>query len=85
MENKETLEEVAKEFANNSATTNYEEGINVGKYQGFINGAKWQMERSYIEEEVLKLWNWLNDGFIIRKSLPTREELIGWFNQFKKK
>ena len=32
-----------------------------------------------------KLWNWLNDGFIIRKSLPTREELIGWFEQFKNK
>jgi len=44
-----------------------------------------QQERMYSEEEVLKLWNWLNDGFIIRKSLPTREELIGWFEQFKKK
>ena len=42
-------------------------------------------ERRYSEEEVLDLWNWLNDGFIIRKSLPTREELIGWFEQFKKK
>ena len=42
-------------------------------------------ERMYSEEEVLDLWNWLNDGFIIRKSLPTREELIGWFEQFKKK
>jgi hypothetical protein len=44
-----------------------------------------QQERMYSEEEVLKLWNWLNDGFIIRKSLPTREELIGWFEQFKNK
>jgi hypothetical protein len=26
----------------------------------------------------------LNDGFMMRKSLPTREELIGWFEQFKK-
>jgi len=41
---KETLEEVAKEFSNNSAVTNYEEGINVGKYQGFIQGAKWQQQ-----------------------------------------
>ena len=44
-----------------------------------------QDKNKYSEEEVLKLWNWLNDGFIIRKSLPTREELIGWFEQFKKK
>lgn len=41
----ETLEEVAKEFGNNSAVTNYQEGINVGKYQGFIEGAKWQMDK----------------------------------------
>jgi hypothetical protein len=39
----------------------------------------------YSEEEVFNLWNWLNDGFIIRKSLPTKEELLGWFEQFKKK
>ncbi len=55
MKNKETLEEVAKDFANNSAVTNYEEGINVGKYQGFIAGAKWQQERSYSYEEVLEI------------------------------
>lgn len=42
-------------------------------------------QQGYSEEEVLDLWNWLNDGFIIRKSLPTREELIGWFEQFKNK
>lgn len=41
----EKLEEAAKEFANNSAVTNYEEGINVGKYQGFIAGAKWILKQ----------------------------------------
>ena len=64
--------------------TNYENDLNNIK-AGLYEGAKWQAERMYSEEEVLKLWNWLNDGFIIRKSLPTREELIGWFEQFKKK
>jgi len=64
--------------------TNYENDLNNIKV-GLYEGAKWQAERMYSEEEVLKLWNWLNDGFIIRKSLPTREELIGWFEQFKKK
>ena len=44
-----------------------------------------KQQQGYSEEDVLKLWNWLNDGFIIRKSLPTREELIGWFEQFKNK
>jgi len=42
-------------------------------------------KRMYSEEETLNLWNWLNDGFIIRKSLPTKEELFGWFEQFKNK
>lgn len=35
------------------------------------------------DKKVLDLWNWLNDGFIIRKSLPTVEELAGWFEQNK--
>jgi len=73
----ETLEEVAKEFSNNSAVTNYEEGINVGKYQGFIQGAKWQQERSYSEEEVLKL--------LLNCPTNTEKETIEWFEQFKKK
>jgi len=51
----------------------------------FKEGAKWQAEKMYSEEETLNLWNWLNDGFIIRKSLPTKEELFGWFEQFKNK
>jgi hypothetical protein len=55
----------------------------------FISGAKWQAERMYSEEEVLNLWKVyikLNDGFMTRKSLPTRlEELIDWFEQNKKK
>ena len=74
----ETLEEAAEKWFN-------KDGFYPNPKQGFISGAKWQQERSYSEEEVLELWNWLNDGFIIRKSLPTREELIGWFKQFKNK
>ena len=78
----ESLEEAAKKWLN-------KDGLNVCNHYdtipSFIAGAKWQQERSYSEEEVLELWNWLNDGFIIRKSLPTREELIGWFETFKNK
>jgi hypothetical protein len=51
-------------------------------YCGGLEESK--QERMYREEEVLKLWNWLNDGFIMRKSLPTRYELIEWFKQFEK-
>lgn len=80
----ETIEEAAKEFANNSATTNYEEGINVGKYQGFIKGAKWQQQQQkqmYSEEDVLDAWE-----LGAREGLPlTREKKEKLFNQFKKK
>ncbi len=95
----ETLEEVINNEINNIHinSSNLE---NIAKYNRIsgtlfselkkcmINIAKWQQEQDknkYSEEEVLKLWNWLNDGFMMRRSLPTREELIGWFEQFKKK
>jgi hypothetical protein len=58
----ETLEEVAKEFGNNSAVTNYQEGINVGKYQGFIEGAKWQKEQIGKSEFLQKLRETLSDA-----------------------
>jgi hypothetical protein len=81
--NKETLEETAK-LAFSYEYGGEETSITDRKRDAFIEGAKWQSERMYSEEEVVKLWNWLNDGFVMRKSLPTKEELIEWFNQFKK-
>mgnify|MGYP006921281610 CR=1 FL=1 len=39
-----SVEKMAEEFANNSATTNYEDGINVGKYQGYIAGVNTHKE-----------------------------------------
>jgi hypothetical protein len=77
----ESIEEAAERYVTNEPDATLKL---ISKYS-FKDGARWQTERMYSEEEVLKLWNWLNDGFIIRKSLPTREELIGWFEQFKKK
>jgi hypothetical protein len=77
---KETLEQAAKEFANNSAVTNYEEGINVGKYQGFIEGAKWQQEQAkkmYSEEEVEVI---AKDAY----SMGRNNILIGVFNRWIK-
>ena len=76
----ETLDEFAKEFANNSAITNYEEGINVGKYQGFINGAKWQQERSYSEEEVI--WALL---LCSNKKFKNSLEVKEWWDNFQNK
>jgi hypothetical protein len=96
-----SLEEIAKKYAidvNVKRGGNKEAYQNCSRLD-FITGAKsdaareyWfekfqqeQDKNMYSDEEVFNLWNWLNDGFIIRKSLPTKEELLGWFKQFKNK
>ena len=62
MKNKETIEEAAEKYVNS-----FEFGIahprRVCK-NAFINGAKWQQERSYSEEEVKDLLNCLNHSSI---------------------
>jgi len=69
----ETVEEAAERHVN----------INVAKYasklmykEHFIDGAKWQQERSYSEEEVMNIIDSFIDNFDSRKE---------WFKQFKKK
>jgi len=57
----ETLEEATKKYANKNgdiSTTELEDAI---FKQGFIDGAKWQQERSYSEEEVIKFGQWLSE------------------------
>jgi hypothetical protein len=65
------LEELAKDF--------YSDENQLMERIAFKRGYTECKENMYSEEEVMKLWNWLNDGFIMRKSLPTRYELIDWF------
>jgi hypothetical protein len=56
MKNKETLEEVARKYANitHNRPLDEEERYykDYQKHDGFIEGAKWQAERMYSEEEV---------------------------------
>jgi hypothetical protein len=81
MKNKETtLEEVAEIWVHNRFTKQIkDEDIYASKssiIQSHILFAKWQMERSYSEEEVLKL---------LEKSHFVEENIYEWFEQFKKK
>ena len=65
----ETLEEKAKEF-----------DFATGRY-AFKQGAKWEQERSYSEEEVVKiLYQFHYD--LVNSNFDTKEE---WFKQFIKK
>ena len=70
----ETLEEAAENYNLNTINA-------FGDYESFIAGAKWQQERSYNEEEVIKiLYQFHYD--LINSNFDTKEE---WFKQFKKK
>jgi hypothetical protein len=78
MKNKETLEEAAVKYSNNFTEDE-------GKFaiEDFINGAKWQQERSYSEEDVK---NAFLDGWQLRDGdLPFPKAKNKWFEQFKKK
>ena len=71
----ETLEEAAENYTKDG-TKHFMEKTNV--QIGFIEGAKWQQERSYSEEEVIK---------IVEKSRETglTAEFLLLTEQFKKK
>jgi len=72
---KETLEEEAKEFFRKFKHTHIPDSY----YLALVEFAKWQQERSYSEEEVLKLLRELNN------EICEVESIKDWFEQFKKK
>ena len=92
MKNKETLEEFEK------AALKYNEqfiGGQESRYaaEDFINGAKWQQERSYSEEEVLELLQKAlthqDDGdtgsLVTAQGKIRTANFYSWFEQFKNK
>ncbi len=87
MENKETLEEAAENYndkfqENAGSKPPYIKNKHIMNH--FIEGANWQAERSYSEEEVYKLLCSMPNFFnmTIPQQIKTREK---WFKNFKKK
>ncbi len=79
MNDKETLEEAAEKYDENNTNDEY------GKsYRAFIEGAKWQQERSYSEEEVIRILIKAYED-IGKRKIPNQVVLAKWFEQFKKK
>jgi len=76
MKNKETLEEAAAKHFNEEI---FVEGVTIqyALQEAFIEGAKWQMERSYSEEDMTEY-----AIYIVFNNLITPKQ---WFEQFKKK
>lgn len=82
----ETLEEVAKKYSENWEETtglDYENTVpsEVNKLD-FINGAKWQAERMYSEEEVKEILFHRETHYI---KTAHHLHINEWFEQFKKK
>ena len=80
--NKETLEEASSNWF-------IEQGFNIYNHYdtrpAFIEGAKWQKERMYSEEEVFNLLNFVNDRLPdLYSRFSPEEELEYWFKERKK-
>ena len=77
----ETIEEAAEKFVNNTRYRNYK--------VLFIEGAKWQAERMYSEEEVYKLLLKHQSDYrsYVRNSYPLTWsfDIKDWFEKYKKK
>jgi hypothetical protein len=82
----ETLEEATKKYANKNGdipTTELEDAI---FKQGFIDGAKWQQERSYSEEDLKEAFKQSRQALIFEKDMPpVYNDFEEWFKQFKNK
>jgi hypothetical protein len=77
MTKEEPKQETLEEAAEKSAIEQFEAG-NSAYILGFIEGAKWQQERSYSEKEVLEILFELSCN-----SDTDKEEVEEWFEQFK--
>jgi len=88
----ETIEEAAKLYIGVPITRIIDDEeryytSNIGEYDAFIQGAKWQQERMYSEEEVIIILNKFGSNVY---GNYTRNEMMcdfveRWFEQFKKK
>ena len=80
---KETLEEAAEKVYPNDGFKD-EIWADIGEVfrEKFIEGAKWQQERMYSEEEVRRI---ASRAFLIKSNNETiLEDFDKWFEQFKK-
>jgi translation initiation factor 2 beta subunit (eIF-2beta)/eIF-5 len=90
----ETLEQTAKSkaFEFKVDYKPFETDLDYGEYaeygfeKGFIDGAKWQAERMYSEEEVKSFLDRYRSQFRMDKNINIKQsDFIQWFEQFKNK
>ena len=76
----ETLEEVAERLYSDKLYPIY----GSIRRDAFINGAKWQQERSYSEKEVIRILIKAYED-VGKRKIPNQVVLANWFEHFKKK
>jgi len=91
MKNKETLEEAADDKYPLEIWTGEESII---RKLAFINGAKWQQERSYTLDQIDELFfnedSYILEEFLLyrvglKENTPNKISFKEWFEQFKNK
>jgi hypothetical protein len=81
----ETLEEAAEQYAEGFEYNQpSEHALFVNCFQGFIEGAKWQAERMYSEEDVMNALHSVELKYN-KDFTKIYEGMKEWFEQFKKK
>ena len=77
----ETLEEAAEKYAKQ-----FDYAEDSSPQVDFIEGAKWQQERMYSEEDLREAFKQSRQALIFEKDMPpVYENFEEWFEQFKKK
>jgi hypothetical protein len=76
MKNKETLEEAAKKYRKTTPNQMF------GDELGFIDGAKWQAERMYSEEDMVNFALFL-EIHLPMKPRKTHRQLLEQFNNYE--
>ena len=83
---KKTLEKAAEDYAVQYLTEDKEEIDSVNIKQAFKEGAKWQAERMYSQEEVsVKLYECLGYFAYQNNIVINGNDVDEWFEQHKKK
>ncbi len=77
----ETLKQAAEKFRSNNPGT-MQGGNNTKILNAFKNGAKWQAERMYSEEDMKQAFL---DGIFYSSGDTVENTIEEWFEQFKKK
>jgi hypothetical protein len=80
---KETLEEVAEKWLNKDG---FNEFNHYDTRPSFIQGAKWQQERMYSEEDMKSFGDWCRNGLLNTEyGVEKLDEHLEQWKQFKKK